>query len=444
MKNILMTITIAFLTSPQLAGQNIYTSAGTGTAGFSGDGGSALTAQLDNPKSVAVDAAGNLYIADYNNQRIRKVNNSGVISTFAGIGTQGFSGDGGNATSAEFNWPIGVAVDQSGNVYVVDIFNHRIRKINSAGIISTFAGTGNAGYNGDGIAATSADLNNPFGVATDALGNVYIADNFNNRVRKVSTSGIITTIAGTGTSGFSGDGGQAINAKLNNPNSVAVDVSGNVYIADYSNNRIRKINTSGIISTIAGTTISGYGGDGGLATSAYISNPHEIAFDAAGNIYFADTGNSRIRKINAGGTITTFAGGTGSYGGDGGPAANSGILWPWGVTFDVAGNMYIGDAGNNRIREVCFASCLASVKTNTKESEKFIIAPNPNNGSFRLKTSVESYEIVIFNSVGQVVFKKHLSHDESNISITNLPTGIYNFVMLQNDGQTISDKLLIE
>jgi PKD repeat protein len=326
----------------------ITTVAGTGTAGYSGDGGQATSAQLDYPFGVAVDAQGNLYIADQVNQRIRKVS-GGIITTVAGTGTAGYSGDGGQATSAQLNNPIGVAVDGQGNLYIADYMNHRIRKV-SSGIITTVAGTGTAGYSGDGGQATSAQLDGPVGVGVDAQGSVYIADQGNQRIRKLS-GGIITTVAGTGTAGFLGDGGQATSAQLNSPFGVAVDGQGNLYIADASNHRVRKV-SGGIITTVAGTGTSGYSGDGGQATSAQISEPVGVAVDGQGNLYIADYDNQRIRKVS-GGIITTVAGtGTLGFSGDGGQAASAQLYYPHGVAVDGQGSVYLGDSFNHRVRKI--------------------------------------------------------------------------------------------
>jgi trimeric autotransporter adhesin len=326
----------------------ITTVAGNGTGNFSGDNGPATGAGFDS-YGVAVDSFGNLYIADsFFNYRIRKVSN-GVITTVAGNGVQGFSGDKGPATSAQLNGPRNVAVDSVGNLYIADDFNYRIRKV-SNGVITTVAGNGVQGFSGDNGPATSAQLGfYTGGVAVDSLGNLYIADNFNNRIRKVS-NGVITTVAGNGSSGFSGDNGPATSAQLSGPVGIALDSAGNLYIADSNNNRIRKV-SNGVITTVAGNGSPGFSGDNGPATSAQLRSPAGIALDSAGNLYIADSNNNRIREVSNG-VITTVAGnGTAGFSGDNGPATGAGFD-PSDVAVDSAGNMYVADAFNNRIREV--------------------------------------------------------------------------------------------
>ncbi|SVB45313.1 uncharacterized protein METZ01_LOCUS198167, partial [marine metagenome] len=281
--------------------------AGIRSSGYSGDGGAATSAKLSAPAGIVFDSNWNLYIADTGNDRIRKVDTNGNISTFAGTGTEGYSGDGGAATSATFNFPYRVTFDSNGNLYIADYFNNRIRKVDTNGNISTFAGSSEGGYSGDGGAATSAKLSSPSGVAFDSNGNLYISSKNNHVIRKVDTSGNISTIAGTGTEGYSGDGGAATSAKLSQPWGVNVDASGNVYIADTENHRIRKVNTSGIISTFAGTGTEGYSGDGGAATSAKL-NSSEYIIIQNNYYYIADYGNNRIRKIDSNGVITTIVG----------------------------------------------------------------------------------------------------------------------------------------
>ena len=331
----------------------ITTIVGTGTQGSSGDGGAATSAQLNNPRGASVDMSGNVYIADTENNKIRMVSRTGIITTIAGTGTQGSSGDGGAATSAQLYYPVGVSVDISGNVYIADSDNHKIRKVTSTGIITTIAGTGDSGSSGDGGAATSAQLNNPYGVSVGISGNVYIADLRNHKIRMVTSTAIITTIAGTGTAGSSGDGGAATSAQLNYPTGVSVDLSGNVYIADTANSKIRKVTSTGIITTIAGTGDSGSSGDGGAATSAQLNNPTEVSVGISGDVYITDYTNNKIRKVTGTGIITTIAG-TGVYGssGDGGAATSAQLNGVFGVSVGISGNVYIADTSNNKVRMV--------------------------------------------------------------------------------------------
>lgn len=348
---------------PGLAGaQTILTVAGDGTAAFGGDGGMSTMAKVNAPHGVATDAAGNVYVADYNNHRIRKISTTGVITTIAGTGFGGYlaSQDGGPATAAWIRWPIGIAVNATGDVYFSDFGNNIIRKVSASGVITTIAGTPGSipGYGGDGGPATAATLGNAWGVAVDGSGNVLIADALNHRVRKINVgTGIITTIAGMGFVGFAGDGGPATSSacRLNEPTGVAVDGAGNIYIADNSNNRVRKINTSGIISTIAGVGLPyGYTGDGGPATIARLYYPKGIAADNAGNVYICDWNNSAVRKINTSGTITTVAGtGVAGYSGDGVPAVSSQLDHPIGLAVRSSdGDIFIADNANNRVRRI--------------------------------------------------------------------------------------------
>jgi len=263
----------------------VSTIAGNGTTGYSGDGGPATAAPLDGPTGLAVDSSGALYIADYQDSRIRKVS-GGTITTVAGNGKCGYSGDGGPAIGAEVCWPSGLAVDSSGNLYIADS-SYVVRKISAAGTITTFAGNGTSGYSGDGGPATAAQLGTPDGVAVDGSGNVYIADNPNNCIRKVDSNGIITTFAGTGVAGFAGDNGPAAAARLSGPAGLALDLAGNLYIADSANVRVRVVTPGGIIATIAGGSSSASPGDGGPALNAFIWAPQALAVDPAGNVYIA-------------------------------------------------------------------------------------------------------------------------------------------------------------
>ncbi len=285
----------------------------------------ATSAQLAAPSGIALDASGNLFIADSGNNRVRMINPKGVITTVAGNGTAGFSGDSGAATSAQLNGPVGVAVDAAGNLYIADVTNYLVRKV-SNGVITTVAGNGTGGFSGDGGPATSAQIYNPYELKVDAInnlcvdaaGNLYIADSGNNRVREVTPAGVITTVAGTGTGGFSGDGGPATSAQLHGPTGVTVDAAGNLFIADSANHRVRKVTPTGVISTVAGNgnviffngtfPTFGFGGDGIPATLAQLYYPNGVTVDAAGNLYIADSGNNRVRKVTPNGIITTIAG----------------------------------------------------------------------------------------------------------------------------------------
>lgn len=343
--------------SADAIGSVISTIAGTGSYGYSGDGISATEATLNYPAGVTVDANGNVFVADYANHRVRKVSPDGIIMTFAGNGQTGHSGDGGPATGAKLYWPIGVAIDAIGNVLIADFGNRDIRKVTADGIITTIAGNGAAGYSGDGGPATEAALNEPRCVAVDAVGNVYVADTVNHRIRKVSPDGIITTAVGSGSTGygyggFSGDGGPATDARLNLPAGVAIDGFGNLYIADSSNHRVRAVGADGIITTIAGSGQNGYSGDGGPATDAALDLPLYVAIDAVGSVYIADPDCDCVRVVSPDGIISIFAGnGHQGYNGDGGLATDVELDYPIGVTVDPLGNAYFADSHNFRIRK---------------------------------------------------------------------------------------------
>ncbi len=257
---------------------------------------------------MAADGAGNLFIADRFNHRIRKVDSAGVITTVAGTGDYGFSGDGGPAVQAQLTQPRGVALDGAGNLFIADTINHRIRKVDAAGVITTVGGTGDYGFSGDGGPATAAQLYKPNGVAVDGAGNLFIADGGHYRVRKVDAAGVITTVAGTGPFGFGGDGGPAVQAALSNPWGVAVDGGGNLFIADWGNSWIHKVDAAGVITTVAGTGDYGFSGDGGPAVDARLNAPAGVALDGAGNLFIADWGNHLVRKLTpVGGSGTSPA-----------------------------------------------------------------------------------------------------------------------------------------
>lgn len=348
----------AALTQEQSAAEitrysTITTIAGNGIASGSGDGGPATQATLNTPASIAIDTAGNVYVADAFNHRVRRITPDGTITALVGTGQAGFDGDGAQAIDARLRSPLGVAVDGSGTLYIADTYNHRIRKVAPDGVISTIAGTGASGFGGDGGPGTAAMLSYPTGIAVASDGTLYIADTRNHRVRKLATDGTITTVAGTGAAGYNGDGGPAALARLNSPRDVAVSRDGTLYIVDRENRRIRRVDADSIITTVAGTGSSGFNGYRGEAIEATLRAPYGIAVDAQGNLYIADTFNHRVRKVTPDGSIFTVAGSDRfGFSGDGWGAGFAALHYPLSVAVDIAGNLYIADSHNHRIRKV--------------------------------------------------------------------------------------------
>jgi sugar lactone lactonase YvrE len=358
--NIMIRITfILLLISINVSAQNIITITGGGTSGL-GDGGLATLASIGYTAGITIDKTGNLYIADQNSHRIRKVDlGTGIITTIAGTGVAGNSGDGFLATLAELNTPSFVCVDVNNNIFISDVLNRIIRKIDIAtGIISTFAGNGLMASSGDGGSALLASFITPVGINFDKFGNLYIADMGAHNIRKIDVAGNISTFAGNGTPGFSGDDNLAVTANLNTPRDIGIDTNGNVYIADGNNNRIRKVTIStGIITTVAGNISGGYTGDEISATSSGLSAPWGVDFDSENTMYIADRSNHRIRKVNSLGIISTVAGiGTNGFSGDFGLATTAQLSGPQGVITDQCNNLYIADQNNRRIRKVTFNS----------------------------------------------------------------------------------------
>jgi sugar lactone lactonase YvrE len=421
---------LVLATSSGLEAQTISTLAGNGTAGYSGDGGAGKAALLHEPYSVAVDGAGNVYVADEYNARVRKISATGVISNFAGDGLYGAFTGGVAATATSLLDPYGVCVDKDGNVYIADNDADAIYKVNTAGIITSVVGNGIECHSGDGGPATAASLNRPRGVAIDLAGNMYIADYSNDCIRKVDASGIISTYAGTTYAGYGGDGGPASAAGLLNPTGVAVDVHGNIYIADQGNIRVRKVDASGIISTIAGNGTPGPYGDGGPATAANLDVPWGVTVDAAGFVYIADQGNSRIRKIDASGTLNTVVGSAGwGYTGDGGAATAAKLGWPSGITFDAAGNMYIADYGANEVRKVG-AKPGALIAAEPATTSRINVFPNPGSGLFTLDIPGISAnaEIIVTDVNGNIIMNKKMNNSQgmkTQIDLNNVTPGNY-------------------
>ena len=418
--------------------QIISTVAGNGTSGFSGMGGPATAASTGYPTRVAVDTNGNLFFGDFTNEYIYKVDAAtGNISIYAGTGSSGFGGDNAPATAAQVHGVQGLATDKTGNLYIADVYNNRIRKIDLAGVITTVAGGGPGPFSGDGGQATAAGLFQPFGVAVDTAGSIYIADNYNNRIRKVDPTGIISTIAGNGTAGNMGDGGPATAAELSAPVDLCVDKHGNVLISEITN-YIRKVSPSGIITTFAGTGgTGGFSGDGGPATAAVFNNLEGIATDKMGNVYIMDALNNRLRIIDTGGTINTFAGnGVAGYSGDGMPATAAELNVSNGVTTDKWGNVYIADNNNYRVREISSIDSFY-VDTSTSSTTGVLACvsgpsvrmyPNPVYDELNLKiTSLydEAAIVRIVNAKGETVKLQHAATNKELVINSGLAPGLY-------------------
>lgn len=410
--------------------QTIHRFAGTGTIGFSGDLGSATAAQFHSPAGMCRDAIGNIYIADYDNGYIRKVDTAGIITTLADSSTN----TGGPATAAYFSQPHDVKFDGHGNMYVGG-WGH-IYKVDTHNIITTIAGTttglSSAIYSGDGGPATAALISNVWALAFDRTGNLYFADSYNDRVRRVDTAGIITTVAGGGSS--LGDGGPATAANLKWPAGVDVDTAGNLYISDYHNNRIRKVDAAGIITTVVGNgTVTGYTdiGDGGPATDARVCMPGAIKVLPSGTIFFADQGYYKVRRVDPSGIITTIAGSCIICGssGDGG-LATAAALAPTGLVIDTAGYIYVSDFPNNNVRKIIMGGPITALSTPAVQSDNYNLLawPQPSDGNLSLLVSspvASKMDIVITDLAGRVV---NHSSGETNKKITiqlHQPAGMY-------------------
>jgi trimeric autotransporter adhesin len=435
-------VLLALMLLPCLSnGQTISTFAGTGVLGYTGDGGPATAAKIAYPNGAAFDAAGNVYISESWNNVIRKISPSSILTTVVGTGIAGYSGDGGPATAARLNNPYKVIIDKSGNLLIADFSNHAVRKVTPAGIISTIVGTGGvSGFSGDGGPATAAKLFQVADIAIDKSDNLYIVDYINYRIRKVTTAGTISTYAGNGTTGSGGDGGPATAAQLWFPYGAACDASDNLYIADAYNNKIRKVSTSGIITTVAGTGTPGYGGDGGPATAADLFNPASIAFDAGGNMYIADDLNHRIRKVSTSGTISTYAGtGVNGFSGDGGPATAAKLWAPRDVRISPSGNMFISDDSNHRMRVITMLPLGQPVLS----SESIHIYPNPVNEMLVIESPValKGSSISIINTLGQVLTEQKTEKGVNSFDLHAQPAGMY-IVKFVNNGSTLYQKVI--
>ncbi|MCD6013709.1 MAG: hypothetical protein K0Q79_3571 [Flavipsychrobacter sp.] len=408
---------------PCFAGAQIVTTiAGSGSGmGYSGDGGPATAAVMSRTYGIARDAAGNIYVTDFNNNRIRKIDPSGIITTFAGTGAAAFSGDGGPATAASLHGPVGLAIG-GGNLYVCDNINYRIRKIDASGIITTIAGNGSNSYGGDGGPATAAQISRSNGVAVDAAGNVYMTDLDNARIRKIDASGIITTVVGSGITGYSGDGGPATLAQLDWPDDIKFDAAGNLYFCDFHNNAVRKVNTSGIITTIAGTGVAGFSGDGGPATAAQLRGPDGVLPDLYGNVFIGDMANHRVRMITTSGIIITIAGaGTPAFSGDGGPAILAEFNNTNDMVMDPSGNLYICDYSNHRVRRI--SGLPLSVPEISRS--QVILQPNPAIELLTINCPAIINSVTVVNIDGKIVHSGKYNSNEVQVNVGGIPTGIY-------------------
>jgi len=440
MKNLLF---LLILFSPLFSpAQVIVTAVGGGSS--LGDGGPALDAKLEQPWGINIDDSGNLYICDAGTNRVRKVTSGygGIINTIAGNGTEGYSGDGGLGINAQLFSPFDVAVDKHGNVFIADQGNNCIRKVTPLDTITTIAGTGAAGYNGDNILATTAQLNAPEGVAIDSIGNVYIVDEFNYRIRKVDTAGIITTIAGTGTAGYSPDACLADTAQLNHLYGIRISKTGNIFFAD--NARIRRID-SGLIYTVAGDGTLGYSGDSGLATAAEIGGG-AIAIDSSGNLYIADEDANRVREVNvAEGIIYTIAGnGIQGFSGDDGPPLLAELSNVGGVAGNNATDMYIADNANYRIRLITTHPLGTSNIAGQKQ--EISVFPNPSDGMFTFIISSNTNEqtkVIVTNILGEKVREFSAKTNEQNKIELNVPPGIY-LLLATTTQKEFNEKIVIE
>ncbi len=446
MKKLTLCFSVFMLNYFVVNAQNIIPIAGVDTSAYGGDGGPATAAELNQPADASFDNLGNLYIADWQNNRIRVINTSGIINTIAGNGWEGFYGDGGPATAAEIGLPNGVAADAAGNIYYTDAYSMRIREVNTSGIISTIGGNGHYGFYGDGGPATAAEIANPGGIQVDFRGNVFFADSYNQRVRCISTSGIITTVAGSSPAGYSGDGGPATAAQFSSILGMSIDAAGDIFISDFGNYRIRMVNTGGVVNTIAGNGVSGYYGDGGPATDAEVDHVWGVWVDIPGNVYIADWYGNRIRMVNTSGIISTLTGdGTGQNTGDGGPATAAEIAGPAGVVTDQCGNLFITEF-SSKIREIVYDSnCELGIK-NIKSNEVIETYPNPSSDNLNVVMHCLTGKITVslINYLGQSLINNSYSgQDLVMLNTATFANGIYFLKVQPESGSPIIRKVEI-
>jgi uncharacterized protein (TIGR03437 family) len=441
---------------------------GTGTGGYAGDNGAAGIAQLNFPMALARSGSGTLYIADTFNERIRSVQTDGIIRTVVGTGTIGFTGDGGPATAALIYSPYGLATDAAGNLYFSDTLNHTIRKVATNGTITKIAGTGLKSFSGDGGDPLLATMNQPTGIVVDPAGNVLFSDSLNFRIRKIGTDGTISTFAGIGNPNSQGDGGPALSAGINQPGGLALDSAGNLYVVDTIGQRVRKITTDGTITTIAGTGIIGFSGDGGPATLAQLSYPRGVYVDAAGTVFIADTFNNRIRAVTEDGKIQTIAG-NGAFGdsADGVSATDAALRYPRAVVPNGSGGLYLLDTDNHRVRLLTPNVQSPSIRDfrGVMSSSEFGALPNAAGGSWieiygggfaqgaraweandfvngQAPTSLVGTSVTVG---GKTAFIEYAGPNQVNAQVPDgLPAGTYDVVVHGALGDSPAYKLTVE
>lgn len=439
-KLLLSAFTLMMAVSTHVQAQTITTIAGGNAAGYGPDNVQATASKLNTPTAVATDDSGNVFIADKTNNRIRKVSKTGMITTVAGTGTAGYTGDGAAATLATLSAPSGVARDNNtGNLYIADFGNNVVRQVTPTGVITTIAGQGptGVGYTGDNGPATASKLDAPVDVAVNPNSDIFIVDQSNFCIRKIDgVSGVITTYAGTGSGGFNFDNVIATTAQLNIPTNVCSDKFGNIYIVDQNNYRVRKVDaTTKMISTVAGTGVGGYNNNGELAVDAKLQYPSGVAVDGSGNIFISD--NDEVRLISAlTGDISIYAGeyDSVSFAGDGGPATVSKLNTPKGLAVDTSGNVYLADEGNNRIRKITKRNT-TGIQQVAMQNGNIQLLPNPNNGAFIIKGSLnlatdEAVSFLVTDMLGQAVYENSIMAHKGmvNTPITlgsSLPDGCY-------------------
>jgi trimeric autotransporter adhesin len=420
--------------------QLISTAAGNGMLGDSGDGGPALLSTLNYPTGIVTDSKGNFYFVEWNGNRVREISTDGIIKTIAGNGFSGFSGDGGAATAAKLNSPRAIAVDRFGSLFIADFGNARLRKVDTFGVISTIAGNGIDSIAGDGGSASAASLAYPSGLAIDYVGNIYIAED--SYIRRIDTNGLITVFAGIGVAGCTGDGGSAVSARVQ-CGYLAICEDSNLYFQNVY--KIRKINIhTNVISTVAGTDFEEFNGDGIAIDSSNI-DPHAFCFDKNGNILVSDYYNCRIRFIDVNSGLTSTLVGTGAvgFGGDDSLARLAQLNRPSGVTFDTCGNLMIADEINNRIRKVSFnPECWPQQVPEVAHSGKLSISPNPATTHLTITTPTPIQTLTVTNYLGQAVLRREGSGGD--VDVSGLPAGVYVLEVVTEDGNRTFEKFVKE